>query len=130
MIARILAALLVGTVGLSSQTSNPAADRLITVGRFAFGGVGFAGVITQGEKDYEQVMAGPERKAVLERVFKRGSSEAKAYALTGMYQVDRERFAVLAASVAGSKATVHTAHGCILRDTTLGSIVERIKKGD
>jgi hypothetical protein len=48
----IIAALLLATAAAQSGgLRDSTLDRLTKVNRFAFGGIGYAGVISQGEKD-------------------------------------------------------------------------------
>ena len=131
MVWKIAAILLVSMSGLAGQDSrDPLPERLAKVKMFAFGGVGFASVATQGEKDCAQVMSRPSRQETLEHLFKTGTPEAKSYALVGLYNLNRTRFSELAATLRSSKTEVVTAHqGCILHKTTLGAVIQSIGAG-
>jgi len=87
MVWRFAAISLVSVWGLTCQASgDPVVERLGKVKMFAFGGVGFASVMSQGEKDYGQVMSRAVRQEILEQLFKTGTVEAKSYALVGFLQ--------------------------------------------
>jgi hypothetical protein len=128
MLARIAAIILLATFALFGQ-SEQSPEPLAKVKMFAFGGVGFAGATTQGQKDYREVMSRPNRLEILEQVFETGTPEAKGYALVGISNLDRARFTVLAAPLRSSKQTVQTARGCILFKTTLAAIIRGIDAG-
>ncbi len=103
--------------------------KLSAVKLFAFGGVGFAGVRSEGEEEYREVLSRPNRLEILERVVENGTPEAKAYALVGIYNFNRDRFTSLASSLSSSKDQVHTARRCVLGSSTLGNIVHDIAAG-
>ena len=139
MVMRALGLLLLAAVGLlgqarttsgAEQAAGSPEERLANVKLFAFGGVGFAGSRSAGEKEYGEVMSRPDRLEILERVFETGTPEAKSYALVGIYNLSRERFAALVSSVQDSKLQLFTAQGCILGKTTLGALVRRIQAGE
>lgn len=130
MVWKMAAVLFVSACGLTAKHSgDPVVERLAKVKMFAFGGVGFASIRTQGETDYEQIMSRPARQETLERLFKTGTPEAKSYALVGLYNLNRTRFSELAAPLHSSKADVMTAHGCIIHKTTLGAVIQSIEAG-
>ena len=130
MVWKIGAILLLSAWKLAAQDSgDPLVERLANVKMFAFGGVGFASIATQGENDYAQVMSRPSRQETLEHLFKTGTPEAKSYALVGLYNLNRTRFSELAATLRSSKAEVVTAQGCIIHKTTLGAVIQSIGAG-
>jgi hypothetical protein len=96
---------------------------------FAFGGVGFAGVTTQGEKDFDQILASPSAEASFEKLLATGSPEAKSYSLVAIRRLNPEKFKTLSAPFADSKVEVHTAQGCILAKKSLAEIVKNITAG-
>ena len=116
-------------VVMPQQVAAPSGDELTTVKMFAFGGIGFAGSRSKAERAYYEIMSRPNRREILERVLEAGTLEGKCYALVGIYNLDRDRFRVLAAPFRSSKQQVATARGCILGSTTVGAIIERIEAG-
>jgi hypothetical protein len=88
--------------------------------------VGFAGTVSQGQKDYEAILLLPSAKADFEKILTSGNPQAKAYALNGICRLDPIRFSVLAEQLRTQTTKVLTAHGCILGMETLGSIVQGI----
>ena len=115
---------------LAQQAGGTASEgTLATVTMFAFGGVGFAGSQSPGEKDYHAIMSRPNSLEILERLLGSATPEAKSYALVGIYKLNRARFEVLATTLQPSKVAVHMGRGCILSQTTLGAIVQSIEAG-
>jgi len=109
----------------------PAVERLTTIELFAFGGIGFAGKTSEGEKVFNAVMGRPpeEARRAMQEIFANGSVEAKSYALVGIRRLAPERFETLYQSVAHSQQKVHTMSGCIARAKTLQQIANEIKSG-
>lgn len=115
---------------VAQQVDDSAVERLAKATLFSFGGVGFVGLRSRPERDYEEIMSRPSRGELLERVFEIGTSEAKCYALVGIYNLDHARFHTLAAPVRSSGSEVRTAHGCIIGRATLGAVIQHIEAGD
>jgi hypothetical protein len=115
----------------AQDKATAAAHRLANTKFFAFGGTGFAGKTSDGEKDFRIVFA-QGRNVVLrqfEDLFASGNPEAKSYALVAIHALAPDRFRVLAKSLKGSSVKVVTMSGCIVEDKTIASVAEDIAKG-
>jgi hypothetical protein len=128
MVLAVLLALV--SIAYAGDPVDPVLDRLAKVERFAFGGTGYAGVISQGEKDYKLVLARASAKADFERLLAIGNPQAKSYALVGLRKLDRSRFEQISKSFRDSTEEVVTQTGCIVSHETLGIILKRIDAGD
>jgi hypothetical protein len=113
----------------SLKPTGEAVGGLTKVSWFGFGGMGFVGVPTQGEKDYEAVLRGPSPEADFEKVFTTGTPAAKAYALAGLYNVNPKRFAIVAGSWRSSNYQVQIFTGCVLRRVAARDVVAQIDVG-
>lgn len=120
-----LAAALTG----SADEIAPVVKRLADVDLFAFGGVGFANVISQGEQDFEAILAHPSSESDFAKVFAAGTPEAKCYALVGLQRTNLAKFQQLSASLRSSKKQVSTMRGCIMSHSSLGEVVKQIEAG-
>jgi hypothetical protein len=117
-------------VCMSIQAAGDAAASLAEVKLFAFGGVGFVGTPSPGQKLFEQVMAGPEPLKQFSTILKEGTTEARLYALCGLWALDKAKFAEAAKSMKADKlASAQTAAGCIISLQTVSSIVQEIEQG-
>jgi hypothetical protein len=112
-------------------TSDAAFKRLQTVKQFAFGGVGFAGRISQGELDFRRIIKQAPDKALadFERLYSTGTPETKAYALAAIKKLKADRFSQLVASAKSSPEMVETMRGCIVSREPLGTIAQQIDSG-
>lgn len=127
----IIGALLL-TVAVA-QTTGPfeaAFNRLAKVEYFAFGGIGYAGQISQGQKDYELILSRRSALADFEQLYAAGDPQAKAYALVGIRRINAERFKQLAQPLRDSQEKVVTMGGCIISVETFASVIRNIESGD
>ncbi len=108
---------------------NDAIVRLLKAGQFAFGGVGFAPTISDGEKAYNEIVASPTAKGDFEKAFHYGTPVAKAYALVGLFQLDRAKFDALSAEFRKQNATVSTMTGCVVSPIKATQVVNEIATG-
>ena len=127
--AIIFGLLAVWLLAAAETPSDPALNRLAHVDHFAFGGVGFAGVTSLGEKDYRLILARPSALADFERLFAVGNIQAKCYALAAIHDLDHRKFAELASRLRNSKGQVRVMSGCIVSQQALSSVVARVEAG-
>ena len=80
----VVAVLLSAATAQSGEPVDLPFERLANIDRFAFGGIGYAGLTSQGEKDYKLILARPSAMADFERLLSSGNSQAKSYALVGI----------------------------------------------
>ena len=113
----------------ASEQPDPIVNRMAEVNLFAFGGVGFAGVISQGERDYRLISSRLSAQADFEKLFAVGNLQAKCYALVAIRTLNSERFKTLSSALRRSKSEVATMHGCIMSRQTLAALIEGIATG-
>jgi hypothetical protein len=111
--------------------AETASQTLIHARLFAFGGIGFAGATSEGEKAFRVVMAEPHDAALqaMEEVFAKGGAVAKSYALVAIRALEPARFDALYQTVKHSQEKVPTMQGCIGRDVTLEDMTRDIRSG-
>jgi hypothetical protein len=129
MILWVITALLFSAFPQATQPVDATFERLAKVERFAFGGVGYAGVISPGEKDYRVILARPSALADFERLYLSGNLQAKCYALVAIRKLNPQRFKELTQSSRTLKEQVATVHGCIISQEPLGDIIREIESG-
>ncbi len=126
----LLILLLLGSVSpvLADDAVDAAVSRLSTVRQFAFGGVGYAGVTSKGETDFNLVLAQPKPTALnaFERLWVIGNPQGKSYALSGLKKLAPERFAELIATLGKSTEEVEVMRGCIVSHEPLPQVAKQI----
>jgi hypothetical protein len=120
----------IASVAQAVETRDSVMNRLANVEVFAFGGVGFAGITSPGEKDYRLILADPAAETAFEKLFAIGNPQAKCYALAGLRQLNPEKFKALSASLRSSKIEVSTMRGCIMRHERMTAVLADIQAGN
>ena len=96
---------------------------------FAFGGVGFAGSISAGEKQYRKVMEMPQPLPWLRLIAVSGTPEAKLYALCGIHTLDKGAFEAHVALLKKANPTVNTMSGCCMEHMKAAMVIQLISTG-
>jgi hypothetical protein len=112
---------------LAADSQDRSLDSLLNATHFAFGGVGFAGVTSQGERDYKEILARPSAETDFERVFQAGNVQAKCYALTALYKLNHEKFLQLALPLRKSDTRVFVMRGCVMSQRPLSAVIGEIE---
>ena len=121
--------LLTSVLAQAEQLADPTLNRIAGVGVFAFGGVGFAGVTSQGEKDYRVILSRSSALAEFEKLFATGNPQAKAYALVGILALDVRRYEQLSAPLRQASLKVTIQHGCVISHVPFSAILKGIDAG-
>ncbi|MEN8735554.1 MAG: hypothetical protein ABF329_12145 [Lentimonas sp.] len=96
---------------------------------FAFGGVGYAGVTSEGEKEFNRIY---QREAPLEEFiewYERGHNEEKTYCMTAFYELDRNRYLRIKKQYQNEGIEISTMDGCLAGSEQLDTILKRIESG-
>jgi hypothetical protein len=127
----IIAAVLIATATVQAgEPSDSTFERITKVHRFAFGGIGIAGITSEGERDYRLILARPSATADFERLLSVGNPQAKSYALVGIRALSPTRFNELSHSLRDSKEEVLTQRGCLAFRESLAAVLKRIEAGE
>jgi len=116
----------------SAQTPDSATvafDRLAKAKYFAFGGIGRAATISQGQQDFAVILKRSTALQDFEKIFASGNPQGKAYALEGIRRLKPERFQHLAETLRTSTQDVETVQGCEMQREPLGDVVRQIEAG-
>ena len=138
LITLALIAALTLTISLSvrAQVNRPdpptpqqAYKQLLSVRCFAFGGVGYAGVTSEGEKAYRAIAAGTNALALFSAALTNGNAQAKLYALCGIRQFAPRTFEAQSKSLLSANPQVETMSGCMVSNEFATNVVARIASG-
>ncbi|MGD0547073.1 MAG: hypothetical protein ABR991_04520 [Terracidiphilus sp.] len=115
----------------AEDTVVSAIERLLKVDVFAFGGIGIAGQTSKGEIDFRVILSQPAPVALqaLEKLYKTGNPQGKAYALFGIRKLNPSRFKEILVSASKSAEKVAVMSGCIVMNESLSDIAKRIDNG-
>ena len=124
-----IAVLVAVGIAQAGESIDSTFNRLAKVDQFAFGPIGYAGVISQGEKDYKFVLSRSSALEDLEKLYSVGNPQAKCYALVGIRKLSPSRFKELSDSLRKSRDEVVTESGCIVYHETFAAVLKRIEAG-
>jgi hypothetical protein len=112
----------------TSQTEvSQACQELITARIFAFGGVGFAGTISQGEKAFRVVFSSTNALELFEGILANGTPAGRLYALCGIRRLAPSRFTALSENVPQGK--VLRMSGCLATEEDVSAVIAAIDRG-
>ena len=126
----IVAMLLSAAIAQSGEPVDSTLERLATIDRFAFGGIGYAGTTSQGEKGYRLIRSRPSAIADFEKLLETGNPQAKSYALVGIRALNPSRFNEFSRKFRDTKAEVVTQMGCIVQREPFAAVLKRIEAGE
>jgi hypothetical protein len=133
MLTRLVALFLLfcGTAASADKHIEAAVKRLGSVGTFAFGGVGYAGVTSKGEIDFKFVLSQPPPVALaaFEKLYADANPQGKSYALSGMKKLNPNRFKELLATLGASTDEVEVMRGCVISHESLREVAKQIDGG-
>lgn len=122
-----LARCLLLSLALAVRALATPAEDLAQAELFAFGGIGYAGVTSNGERDFGRVIAGPKVAEQLAWVATHGRPAARVYAMVGLHHVDRAAYERLKGDIAALHCATMT--GCIGGTVDGSDVLRDIENG-
>lgn len=97
---------------------------------FAFGGVGFAGTISEGEIAFREIWKQSDAAQRFEAIFQQATPEARCYALTALRELAPDRFKECAEQFRKNPPKeIKMMTGCIVSTLPGIQILEQIEEG-
>lgn len=97
---------------------------------FALGGVGFAGVMSDGERTLREILKEADAVTRLESVLPSASAAGQLYALLGLRLRDRAAYQRALEKYRAHDANVPTMRGCIMQRESFRKLAEQIERGE
>jgi hypothetical protein len=126
--------ILIGITFIATASTGPgqslALRRMLTIDNFSFGPVGFGtGKTSDGETLYNKILESPTALEDFRYVWKHGNAQARAYALTAFWKLDRTEFERDAAEFIRENPTVNSQHVDMIGRMPASWVVEGIRNG-
>lgn len=116
--------------GTSRGETAAALAALEKVEYFSFGGVGIVGAMSPGDKLFRELAAAPNKAELFRTLWDKGNSQAKCYAVVGLYWLKDPSADQFAQQLVSSHASVSTAHGCMVGTREQpATFIDTIKSG-
>jgi len=127
----LIAAILLSQFGISAATSseNSAARDLAAAKSLAFGGVGVAGLMSEGERNLRAVLEQPDPSQQLQAALAHATPAGKLYILVGLRRCDRTAYQKVFDSLARPSDDVEVVRGCMISKEPFRQLLSQIQDG-
>ena len=115
------------SVGTSSE--NSAARDLVAAKCLAFGAVGVAGLMPEGERNLRAILEQPDALPQLHAALAHATSAGKLYILVGLRQCDRVAYHKVFQSMACANGDVEIVRGCMISQEPFRQVLSQIQDG-
>jgi hypothetical protein len=131
LIIMLIAGIVSAQVDISAGTSseNSAARDLAAAKSLAFGGVGVAGLMSQGERNLRAVLERPGASQQLQAALAHATPAGTLYILVGLRRCDRAACQKVFDSVARPNDDVEVVRGCMISKEPFRQLLSQIQDG-
>ena len=116
-------------ISLAATSENPAARDLAAAKSFAFGGVGVAGLMSEGERNLRAVVERPDASRQLQAALNHATPAGELYMLVGLRRCDRVAYQKIFASLPRPNGDVEVARGCLISREPFRQLLSQIQDG-
>jgi hypothetical protein len=131
LVACLIAGTMLAQVGVSvaAISDNDAARDLATAKLFAFGGIGVAGLMSEGERNLRAILQQTDASQQLQSAAGHATPAGKLYILVGLRRCDREAYQKVVDSLGRPKDDVEVARGCMISREPFRQLLSEIEAG-
>src|SRR3989440_8146467 len=101
-------------ISLAATPENSAARDLAAARSFGFGGVGVAGLMSEGERNLRAVVERPDASRQLQAALSHATAAGELYILVGLRRCDRVAYQKIFDSLVRPNGDVEVARGCMI----------------
>jgi hypothetical protein len=116
-------------ISLAVESENSAARDLAAAKLFAFGGVGAAGIMSEGERNLRAVLGQSDASQQLQAAFGHATPAGELYILVGLRRCDPAAYQKVIDSVARRNDDVEIARGCMISREPFRQLLSQIREG-
>jgi hypothetical protein len=116
-------------VSVAATSDNSAARDVAAAKSFAFGGVGVAGLMSEGERNLRAVLELPDASQQLQAALARATPAGKLYILVGLRKCDRAAYQKISGSLGVPNDNVEVARGCMISKEPFRQLLSEIQEG-
>jgi hypothetical protein len=127
----LIAGIVLSQLGISAATSseNSAARNLAAVKSFAFGGVGVAGLMSEGERNLRVAVEQSDASQQLQAALAHATPAGTLYILVGLRRCDRAAYQKVFDSLARPNDDVEVVRGCMISKEPFRQLLSQIQDG-
>lgn len=116
-------------ISLAAASENSAVRDLAAAKSFAFGGVGVAGIMSEGERNLRAVLEQPDASPQLQAALAHATPAGKLYILVGLRKCDRAAYQKISGSLAVPDDDVEVARGCMISKEPFRRLLSEVQEG-
>ena len=116
-------------LGFAAPASDSAIRDLAAAKSLAFGGVGVAGLMSEGERNLRAVLNQPDASRQLQLAFGQATPAGKLYILVGLRRCDRAAYAKAFDSVRPTNDDVEVVRGCMISKEPFRQALSQVQDG-
>ena len=98
--------------------------------KFAFGGIGAAGIISKGESALRTILDQPDAATQLEKMLPHATDAGRLYILVGLRMRDRSAYKRAFDLYSQHDSTVETVRGCMISKESFKAVIREIDRGN
>jgi len=131
LIIMLVAGVVLSQLRISAGTSSEvlAVGDLAAAKSLAFGGVGVAGLMSEGERNLRAVLERPDASQQLQAALARATPAATLYILVGLRRCDRAAYQKVFDSLARPSDDVEVVRGCMISKESFRQVLSQIQDG-
>jgi hypothetical protein len=131
LVIMLIAGIVLSQPGISAATSseNSAARDLAAAKSLAFGGVGVAGLMSEGERNLRAVLQQPDAAQQLQAALAHATPAGKLYILVGLRRCDRAAYQKVFDSLSRPNDDVEVVRGCMISKQSFRQLLSEIQDG-
>jgi hypothetical protein len=116
-------------VSLAAPSENTPARDLAAAKSFAFGGVGVAGLMSEGERNLRAVLQRSDASQQLQAALTHATPAGELYILVGLRRCDPAAYQKVFGSLARPNTDVEVARGCMISREPFPKLLSQIQDG-
>lgn len=116
-------------VPAGASSENSAARDVAAAKSLAFGGVGVAGIMSEGERNLRAVLAQSDASQQLQAAFARATPAGKLYILVGLRRCDRAAYQKVFDSLGRPNDDVEVVRGCMISKEPFRQALSEVQDG-
>jgi hypothetical protein len=116
-------------VSLATSSGNSAARDVAAAKSLAFGGVGAAGLMSEGERNLRSVLAQPDASQQLQAALAHATPAGKLYILVGLRRCDLTAYQKIFDSLGRPNDDVEVVRGCMIIKEPFRQVLSQVQDG-
>jgi hypothetical protein len=127
----IIAGIVLSQLNISAATSseNAAVRDLAVAKSLAFGGVGVAGLMSEGERNLRAVLERPDASQQLQAALAQATPAGRLYILVGLRRCDRTAYQKVFDSLGRQNDDVEVVRGCMVSKEPFRQVLSQVQDG-